>query len=150
MSHDFSYTGDPSKSDLDAVRFTLGDTDADCPLLLDAEINFLVTNEGDARSAAAAGARSIAAKFARQADEKVGDISVKFSQKSKQYFELADKLEDEVGTFLGKPIATGISISKKRINVLDDDLVEPAFTRGVHEHPGARTRDFDDDPRRDC
>lgn len=39
----FTYSGDPSASKLDAVRFALGDTDASQPLLQDEEINYLIS-----------------------------------------------------------------------------------------------------------
>lgn len=38
----WSYSGDPSKSELDKYRFIIGDTDEDDKLLLDAEIDYVL------------------------------------------------------------------------------------------------------------
>lgn len=39
----WSYSGDPSTSTLDAVRFLLGDTDPTFQLMQDAEVNYVIT-----------------------------------------------------------------------------------------------------------
>lgn len=38
----FTYSGNPANSKLDWVRFMIGDTNINAPLLQDAEINFLI------------------------------------------------------------------------------------------------------------
>lgn len=42
----FSYSGDPSSTDLDECRFLLGDTDANNPILQDEEINYIIDQSG--------------------------------------------------------------------------------------------------------
>lgn len=92
----WNYTGNPSGSDRDAVRFLVGDTDSDDQLIADEEIAYLLTVYPEAPHAATAAARAIAAKFARQSDQArtVGDLSLSesLSQKSEQYHHLGDHL----------------------------------------------------------
>ena len=39
----FSYSGDPTESQVDLLRFTLGDTDESAPLMQDAEYEYLIS-----------------------------------------------------------------------------------------------------------
>lgn len=43
----FSYSGDPSKSPIDAARFLLGDTDKSAPIMQDEEIQYLIDTYGE-------------------------------------------------------------------------------------------------------
>lgn len=42
----FTYTGDPSVSELDECRFILGDTNANAPIMQDEEIRYLIDKYG--------------------------------------------------------------------------------------------------------
>lgn len=46
-SGDFSYSGDPSSSPLDQVRFLIGDTDEHDMILTDAEIEWIISKRGE-------------------------------------------------------------------------------------------------------
>lgn len=93
----WTYSGDPSDSDVDAVRFLVGDTDTTDQLLTNEEIQYLVDEQGSAHTAAAAAANAIAAKFSRKADESksVGDLSLSnsYSQRAKSYLDLSTSLQ---------------------------------------------------------
>ncbi|HIS17776.1 MAG TPA: hypothetical protein IAC02_04110, partial [Candidatus Coprovivens excrementavium] len=43
----FTYSGNPSDSLKDEVRFRIGDTEDDFPMLLDNEIEFLLSSNND-------------------------------------------------------------------------------------------------------
>ena len=43
----FSYSGDPSASDLDAARFLIGDTDVTTPIMQDEEIQYIIDTHGN-------------------------------------------------------------------------------------------------------
>ena len=43
----WSYSGDPAASDLDAVRYIIGDTSEDMSLLTDEEIKYELSNNED-------------------------------------------------------------------------------------------------------
>lgn len=43
----FSYSGDPSASELDAARFLIGDTNSDSPIMQDEEIQYIIDMHGN-------------------------------------------------------------------------------------------------------
>ena len=124
----FTYGGDPSADDKDAVRFLVGDTGPVAPattpawLLCDEEYNYLLAQYTDPLSAAAAAADALCAKFARQVDELTGDLQRKCSQKSKAYGNLADKLRKQASDPLTtNPISFGGGISCSDIERREQD-----------------------------
>jgi len=92
----WTYSGDPSNSSKDAVRFTIGDTDDTDELVSDEEIAYLISIHNGVGMAAVGAARAVAAKYSRKADQSraVGDLSLsqQFSQQSFQFHHLADHL----------------------------------------------------------
>lgn len=78
-----TYSGDPSASPLDEVRFLLSDTDTTAPLLSNAEITYLLAQNGqNVLIAAIHGAETLAGRFARLAGvtRRIGDLTVAQSQ----------------------------------------------------------------------
>lgn len=108
MSHeaDATYSGNPGDSDLDAVRFTLGDTGPDSFVLTDPEIQYLIDTHSSVAAAAAEGAQSLAASYGAKADKSVGDLSIRYSDRREYYLKLADKLGDKSA---GTGALTGIT-----------------------------------------
>jgi hypothetical protein len=94
----WTYSGDPSTSPRNYVRFLINDTISTDALFSDEEINYVITEwSGDEYEAARELAEILIARFARLADsssKSVGDISVSESYSSKitHYKELADSL----------------------------------------------------------
>lgn len=94
----FTYSGDPSTSTRNYVRFLLNDTDSTDALFSDEELSYVITEwNGDAYDAARECAEILIARFARLADsssKSVGDISVSESYSSKitHYQQLAQSL----------------------------------------------------------
>ena len=130
----WTYSGNPADSDKDAIRFLIGDIDTDDQLVSDEEIAWAQT-QGSTYNAAAICARSIAAAFSRLADKTVDDLKINYSQKSIQYFKLANTLESKdahksLGVYAG-----GISVADKESNELDTDRVRPSFERGMTDEP---------------
>lgn len=114
----WTYSGDPSSSAQDEVRFLIGDTDQDEQLLTDEEIAYTIQvypDDGTAYSnyrAAAECARSLSAKFARLVNKTVGSLSLQYGSRAQQFRELAQMLEDQSikGTSqrkMGAPILGG-------------------------------------------
>jgi len=91
----FTYSGDPSTSTRNYVRFLLNDVTSTDALFSDEEITYVITEwSGDAYEAARELAEILIARFARLADstsKSVGDISVSESYGSKitHYKEMA-------------------------------------------------------------
>jgi hypothetical protein len=131
----WTYSGDPSSSAKDAVRFAIGDTDATDPLLTDEEINHLVAEYGTAKQAAPAAAEAIAAKFSRQASKSVGDLSIQLNQKAEAYMALARRLAQRASTVAAAPYAGGVDAAD-RASETDTSLLQPVFKRGMHEPAG--------------
>lgn len=126
----WSYSGDPSSSELDAIRFLVGDTDAEDPLVANEEIAYALSAEGSVQKAAARIARAIAARFARTADKQVGDLRISYSQRAAQYGSIANRLEAQADRSDVRVYAGGIGIADKDAVAQDSDRVRPAFERG--------------------
>jgi hypothetical protein len=126
----WTYTGNPQSRDLDAVRFLIGDTDADDQQLQDAEINYLLSAHGSVNGAAIAAAEAVMAKYARKVDKAVGDLRISYSQRVEHYAKLVATLKRKVA-ITAVPFAGGISLSDKLAREQDDDRVPPAFTRDL-------------------
>lgn len=96
-----TYSGDPADTDLDQVRFLLRDTDTAAPLLTDTEIEWLLTEWGDTRQAARAGAETLAARFAQSAvtSKRIGDLALteSYSEQSVTFARLAGMLAQQAG-----------------------------------------------------
>lgn len=103
----FTYNGDPSASDVEQIRFLVGDTVETTFSLTDAEIQFLAerfrSSDGTLRpyAAAAAVAETLSTKFARGAikSKAVGDLRLEwdYNASAKSYLELADRLRNQSG-----------------------------------------------------
>lgn len=139
----FSYSGDPSSSDKDAVRFLLNDTLSSDALLQDEEIFYLINQWGDIYEAARAGAESLASKFTREADsisKTVGDLSISksFNAKASQYRELAKSFQQQK-LRQKPPIPT---INRQSIeSTANRDPFTPTtdFYLGQFDNPGSNT-----------
>ncbi len=128
----FTYSGDPSSSTRDLVRFKIGDTDSASPILADAEVDYLLLNEGSTAQAILAAALEVLTRFARQVDKTVGPTQIAASQRHAQYKETVERLKREFRRG-SVPFAGGISIDDKERRIDDDDRVRPAFTRNMQE-----------------
>lgn len=131
----WTYSGNPSSTNRDAIRFLIGDTDNTDQLVTDEEIAYALAQEGSAYIAAARICRSVASKFARYMDQSVGDLSISYSQRYTQFTALADRLESDGSSRLGVPFAGGISVAAKEAVTDDSDRIQPAIKIGVQDNP---------------
>lgn len=145
----FSYGGDPSKSDKDAVRFEIADTNPASPLLQDAEVEWCILSEtGQAATAPTAltmqqvlyaSARCmevLSGLFAAQADSQLGQLKVTYSAQAKNYTARAKQLRDRAVGMSG-PYAGGQSQSGKDALRENTDLPQPLFRRREWSNPFA-------------
>jgi hypothetical protein len=132
----WTYGGDPSANDRDAVRYLIGDTNTAKQQLSDEEIAFSLAEEGGKYRAAAAACRAIAAKYGRMVDKAVGDLRLSYSQLQKQYLDLAEKLDTKSSAGTAIPYQGGQTVSDKNVDDLDTDRVQPAFKRNQFDFPG--------------
>lgn len=137
MGFAFTYSGDPARNDRDAVRFFVGDVNEDRPLLCDSEVDFTLAEFSNHRLAAATCADALGAKFARESNQRVGDISKSLSDVSKAFTALAMRLRKEAGKRAGASFPA-TSIAWKKTRGEDTDLVQPEFVVGLGDDPSVR------------
>ena len=131
----WTYSNSPASNQVDAVRLLIGDTDVCNALLSDEEIQFYLDQWCEVNVAAAEACLAISGKFARRVDESVGGVSVSYSQSAKQYYELSQSLRERTAILGGPVICGGISKADKEKLELDQDRVQPSFTRALHDNP---------------
>lgn len=141
----WEYSGDPTTSAKDEVRFMLGDVNEDDPQLEDEEIDYLLTKHGDVGAAAIAGCTALATRYGQRAvDTKVvGDLRIEYADRAANFTALAQQIASTVSTVRPKPVAMGITHSQKREAEEDTDRVRPSIRIGMDDHPGLYP---DDDP----
>lgn len=131
----FNYSGDPETSPKDYVRFLIGDTDREEPLLDDQEINvFLANYNNGVIMSAIRCCEAIAAKFSRRVNESVGRVKMDFSQAAKAYRDMAMDLRRRLAIEDCKPYAGGISKTDKMANNQSADRVKPDFTKQMMDN----------------
>ena len=81
----WTYSGDPSSSDLDKYRFLIGDTDANEPILQDGEITFVVNSYENHNERLYILYDAAADYFARQIERKVGPIEEKPTERLRYF-----------------------------------------------------------------
>ena len=92
----FTYSGDPTTSTRNKVRFLINDTDSTDVLFTDEELDYLITEWGtNVYEICRAACETLVSRFVRLSDstsKSVGDISVSesYTAKSKQYQDLAN------------------------------------------------------------
>lgn len=121
----WTYSGDPSVSNKDHVRFLIGDTDSGDPQLHDAEISHLLAVSSDnVYEAAIDAAQSLMAKYARKVNRAVGDLQVEAQAMVVHYSALVERLRG----------------MKKRKNpggiFIGNDPDQRLFDMGMHDYPG--------------
>ena len=141
----FSYSGDPSSSALDAVRFLVGDTNEDEAFLSDEEIEFLDltwTNKNSVYYTASMAAEAIAARFAREITVSSDSQTLSASELQQKYIELARRLMG-----LHERLLTGGTVDVGGIlagEQPDPTVMPPAFGTRMHDSIEAGRQDFGD------
>ncbi len=130
----WTYSGNPADSNLDAIRYYIGDTDTSDQLLNNEEINFELTENGSGlyRTASAC-LRKIVAR-GRFVDKSVDGLSVSASQRANQAMELANYY-DRKATRSTVIYAGGMSESEARDFDDDTDIPPFQFSVGQFNYP---------------
>ncbi len=124
----FTYTG-ALDTDLEKVRFYIGDTDSENPLFTDEEILAVLVDYPSVVSASIQCVEALIAKYSRYASEKVGEISVNYDKLVGNYLKLLATLRRKAITQAsGAAYSGGISKADKELTTSNTDNVEPAFT----------------------
>lgn len=144
----FTYGGDPANSNLEAVRFLLGDTVDATHVFEDEEINWALAENGNIYFAAALVADLAVAQFSGGSESNVktktvGALSISYADKEKadEYRKMAASLRVKGAlNSVIVPYSGGISIDDKETQEADTDWDKPYFTRGMHDYPGANIK----------
>jgi hypothetical protein len=108
----WSYSGNPSESPKDQVRFLIGDTDENDQLLQDGEIYYLLGMYNNSPlDTAIRAVEGIMAKFSRMVNETVGGVRIDFTDKLKNMDLMKQALIQRLATTQIAAYAGGISIS---------------------------------------
>ena len=118
-----------SSSELYQVRLKIGDTNSADAKLQDEEINYAISITTSVLAAAIKCCNLIVAKYAGDPDYSLGPHSVKASQRTKHYKELAAQLRTENINVNGVPSFTGPVEDFKifdydMMNYADDDHID--------------------------
>lgn len=126
----WTYSGNPDDSPLDRVRFLIGDTEPNDPLLSDEEISFLVSLKGSSDSAALAACEAILLKLSKEVDYSIGPEKVSASQRFVQY--------QAVARGLLKAITANNAAPSWRDPLAHEP--RPIFDIGMHDARGSNGR----------
>jgi hypothetical protein len=132
----FTYGNNPAASDVDAVRFLVGDTNSDRPLLDDREVEWAITQYPDRNLAAASLAEHLFGVFASKGDFKVGPVNKSYSKVADLFKQKADQLRAEAckGAI---PSFPATHFSTKRVLEQNADLTRPQILVGISDNPFA-------------
>lgn len=114
----WTYSGDPSTTDVDEYRFHIGDTDAEEPILQDGEIQYIVANHKNHNTRLYLLFDAAALYFARQIERKVGPIEEKPLERQRHY---------EAKAAYYRKLVTGLGFSRP-VSTL------PIFNKGMHDN----------------
>lgn len=132
----WTYGGDPSKNNLDAVRYLVRDADEADPIVQDEEINFALSQNGNNLYRAAADVcDAIALELGRQLDFN-GPQAWDSNKKYEQYKQMATDFRARAAKRGVSIFAGGISVADKQSRSDDTDRVANDFTKTLHDAPG--------------
>jgi len=142
----FSYSGDPTTSDLDQVRFWIQDTDRTEILLPDEELQFLINLWNPLYKSllyvASVACEIIAGRFAREITQSADGVTLSGDQLQQKYNDLAMSLRDQYKSLAlinsGGPDVGGILYSE----VYDSSIRPLVFALDMHDNPRAGQQDF--------
>ena len=100
----WSYSGDPSTSNKDAVRFYLQDTDEENQTMSDEDIAFLLKSESTPLGAAILGLKTLVTKYSLLSETTIGDTMVRYTQKISDITKLISLLENTSATENVQPV----------------------------------------------
>ena len=136
----FTYSGDPTTSLRNRVRFLINDTDTNDALFSDEELDYLITEWGtNVYEICRAACETLVSRFVRLSDstsKSVGDISVSesYTAKAQQYKDLANSfLLRNMRKAPPRPFANAQALKSTNDRIVDDYNTD-AYT-GIHDNP---------------
>lgn len=127
----WTYSGDPATSSHDELRFRLGDTNENDPLLNDSEIDFCVARGGHMYGMLALAADAIAFLYSRETNIKISPLQIDYNNRAKMWTMRADEYRKRAAQ-LGYPVIQ-LSQAAKDAEFNDPDRTGPYFRLGMHD-----------------
>jgi hypothetical protein len=125
----FTWTGNPSASIIEQIRWEIGDTNSASPKFQDLEVKYAYDTEHSILNAAARLCEQLVATYASSVDRTMGPLRVSLSKQSDVYAKKAADLRKR-GMAYAEPYVGGISKAKAETFKNDSDLVQPLFDKG--------------------
>ena len=94
----WSYSGDPTSSPMDALRFEVGDTDINNPMLQNEELSYMLGQSQTILHAAVYACEVLSRKFAVLADMRIGPTSISASQRAEAFAKRAMELRKRIAS----------------------------------------------------
>lgn len=127
------YSGNPADSVADYVRFLIGDTDNTNLQFLDAEVAYIVLENGNLPFPAAIQlVGQLIARYSRRASKRVGDLSIQYGELVKNLQGLEASLVIQ-GASGGTIYAGGMTSSDKEVDAGNSDRIQPNFRIGMDD-----------------
>ncbi|MDE2096239.1 MAG: hypothetical protein KGL39_03270 [Patescibacteria group bacterium] len=126
---------DLATSTLYQVRFNLGDTDSTSWELQDEEIDWAITERGNAWGATAMCALALAAKYSRLTSLSADGVSQALQQKAVQFRLVAQDYQKKEALYCARPYLFGVSKSDMLATIQDSDRVPDIFRLGLNDDP---------------
>ena len=141
----FTYSGDPSTTDRDQVRFLYQDTDPGLPLLTDAEIDFLIAKWFDLYDSltyvAAVCAATVSRKFVGVVNVSADGVSVDTESLVQRYKDLAVELRSEYRR--ENQVGIEVNVDNIMVGTEPDPSIRPLrFAVGLHDNSAAGQQDY--------
>ena len=142
----WTYSGDPTTSQLDEVRFYTQDVVEARQFLQDQEINYLLDTWYDTTGSvifvSAVACTVIAAKFASEVSVSADGVSVSSSELQQKYTTLAETLRNQAKQQLDDGVASGLN--ELWTLAVDDGLDPLMFGIGFNDNYEAGRQDYGD------
>lgn len=133
----FTYDKTSLTSSLAQVRRTIGDVDADDPLLTDEEINWRLGQTSNVLKASTRCLTDILAEYHKRTDTSAQGINTSRSQRFSQLKDLLKDLRGQIASTGIAPLSTAGSKARQATIESDTDYEQPEFYRGMDDLPGS-------------
>jgi hypothetical protein len=129
----FTWTGDPSASTIEQIRWEIRDIDSTNPKFQDAEITYAYDQEHSVLGAAARLCEQLQVRYADAGSRTMGPLKVDMTNLSRLFKEKAADLRRRCLLNI-RPYAGGYSDAKEEVFEDDSDLIQPTFEKGMMDN----------------
>lgn len=134
----WTYTRNPASSTKDEVRFLVGQTSTDDPVVIwDAEIDWAITQSGSAYAAAVLVGESMLQQYAGKdaLSLTVGNLSEDYGDRSARLAATIANLKRQMAMRNVVPAAGGVYLADRTARAADTSLVPQIFSVGMTDDP---------------